>query len=151
MFRSKSLQAIERRSIRNWSFSSVGEAMPASSAFSMPLIIIFLTLDFVLSLAGLKNLPSDRVLRKMPPFESPNACVRSNEKKMSKWVRVRTYLCFTSLRMLKGLENFPSNSTVSLIFWWKDLTRLKNFEGQPILESAKYSYSRLTVSNAFVK
>ena len=57
----------------------------------------------------------------------------------------------TPLHISNGFEQrLPSNCTVHFISWWKYLTKLRIFGGQPILENAKYSPSRLSVSNALV-
>ena len=78
----------------------------------MSLKIVVFTFVFAFKREGLNSLPSVRVCRYILSSTVPKACLRSSKKKITKTVGANMQPCLTPLRILKGLDTFPSCCTV---------------------------------------
>ena len=79
------------------------------------------------------------------------AYCRSVEKNITNSVDARTHPCFTSLVILKGLDEVQLKLIVLGVFLWKDCVMLSSAGGHPIFFRILNNLSLLTKSKALVR
>ena len=151
MVRLKFSHALENRSRRFWSFSSLRATRAVSSAKTKSRRITLRPLVFIRRRAGLKSFPSDRVRNRMPSSADLNACFRRTEKKMLKSVGASTQPFFTPLFMQNASVMLPLYWTVPRVPSRNDLMELRSFRRQLINGRILKSPALLTKSKAFVR